>query len=511
MGGPVELQGPDLTQGVPIASLEAGKLLGHAGGEPVLVVRSGGELFAISATCTHYSGPLAEGILEGDTITCPLHHACFSVRTGEPSAPAFNPIACFAVATRGDRVFVGDKLPPAVRTARVEGPKRVVILGGGAAGHAAAETLRREGFAGAITLISADDAAPYDRPNASKDYLAGNAPEEWMPMRPASYYEEARIELLLGRRATSIDTAGKRVVLAQGEPVPFDALLLATGAEPIRLAIPGADLPHVRYVRTLADSRAIIARAKDARRALVLGASFIGLEVAAALRARGVEVHVAAPDRPLERVLGPDLSAFVRALHEEKGVVFHLGTTASEIRAGEVHLSDGTTVPADLVVAGIGVRPAVQLMEAAGLKVDRGVVVGPTLETSVPGIFAAGDVARWTDEAGRSTRVEHWVVAQRQGQTAARNLLGAREPFRDVPFFWSQHYDVAINYVGHAERWDRAQLVGSLAARKAIVGYRDGGELVAVATVGHDLASLRAEQALRRKDHAALEALLGDA
>jgi len=219
-------------------------------------------------------------------------------------------------------------------------------------------------------------------------------------------------------------------------------------------------------------------------------------------------VAVVAPDaRPLERILGPELGEFVRALHEEHGVDFHLGRKPASITARDVTLDDGTTLDADLVVMGVGVRPVTALAEAAGLKVDKGVVVDEFLRTSAPDVYAAGDIARYP-VAGGSQRIEHWVVAQQQGQTVARNMLGRNERFRTVPFFWSQHYDVQINYVGHAERWDAIQIAGSIAKRDATVAYRAGGRIVAVATVGRDRPSLHAEEAFARDDQAALEGLL---
>jgi NADPH-dependent 2,4-dienoyl-CoA reductase/sulfur reductase-like enzyme len=349
-------------------------------------------------------------------------------------------------------------------------------------------------------MLSADDAPPYDRPNCSKDYLAGNAPEEWMPLRPPEFYGEHGIDLHLGVEVASIDTRAHSVALADGKSLPYDKLLLATGAEPIRLDIPGANAPHVHVLRSLADSRAIIAQAKGAKRAVVLGASFIGLEAAAALRARELEVHVAAPERlPLERVFGAELARAVRALHEEHGVAFHMERKAVAIDGTHVRLDGGETLDADLVVVGIGVRPRVALAERAGLTLDRGVSVDEYLQTSAPDIFAAGDIARWPDPySGERLRIEHWVVAERQGQTAARNMLGAREKFTQVPFFWSQHYDVPINYVGHAEKWDDVAIEGDVAARDCMVRYRRGGRVLAAASIYRDGASLEAEVAMER-------------
>jgi NADPH-dependent 2,4-dienoyl-CoA reductase/sulfur reductase-like enzyme/nitrite reductase/ring-hydroxylating ferredoxin subunit len=499
-------KGPDLTQGVPIdTTADGGMVCGHVGEDAVLLARVGDEFFAIGATCSHYGGPLAEGLLAGDTVRCPWHHACFSLRTGEAvKAPAFNPMPCWRVEKRDGKVFVREKIEPGQqRPAKARAgdkPGRVVIIGGGAAGFAAAEMLRREGFDGSLTLISSDDAPPYDRPNCSKDYLAGNAPEEWMPLRPDDYYQQQSIDLRLRAEVREIDPGARQVSLADGRSIPFDKLLLATGAEPVHLDIPGAGQPHVHRLRSLSDSRAIIAKAKAARRAVVIGASFIGLEVAAALRAREIEVHVVAPERrPLERVLGPEYGDFIRSLHEEHGVKFHLEETASAIDGGSVRLKGGATLAADLVVVGIGVRPRVQLAERAGLKTDRGVGVNEYLETSAPGIFAAGDIARWPDpHSGENLRIEHWVVAERQGQTAARNILGQRQPFTDVPFFWSQHYDVPINYIGHAEKWDALDIEGDIKARDCLVRYRRNGKVMAVASIFRDVDNLKEEVAMGR-------------
>ncbi len=497
---------PDLTSGIPEGDLADGSMLvGQVGEEAVLLARRGDEIFAIGATCTHYGGPLGEGLMVEDTVRCPWHHACFSLRTGEAlAAPALNATSCWRIERRDDRIFVRGKISeagrrmPAKPRPTVEPPGHMAIIGGGAAGYAAAEMLRREGYGGGVTILSDDAAPPCDRPNLSKDYLAGTAPEDWIPLRPPEFYAENAIELRLGTSATAIDVAARHVVLGSGETLGFDKLLLATGAEPIRLQVPGADLPHVRTLRSLADSRDLIGRARKGSRAVVIGASFIGLEVAAALRHREVEVHVVAPEaRPMERVLGPTLGDFVRQLHESHGVVFHLGHTAAAIEAGRVRLDNGTLIDADFVVVGIGVRPRIQLAQQAGLAVDRGVLVDEYLETSAPGIFAAGDIARWPDEYhGERLRIEHWVVAERQGQTAARNMLGRRERFTAVPFFWSQHYDVSIDYVGHAAAWDEIVQDGDPNSHDVALRLRQAGRTLAVATIFRGRESLLAELAM---------------
>jgi len=499
-------KGPDLTQGIPLAQLADGdKLVGHVGGEQVLLVRRGAEVFAVGAECTHYHGPLVDGLVVDDTVRCPWHHACFDLRTGEAlRAPAFSPLVCWTVEQRDGKVFVAvkrAKTKPQLKAKDASlAPARIVIVGGGAAGFAAAERLRREGYEGSIVMLSADDAPPIDRPNLSKDFLAGTAPEDWIPLRPDSFYSKHAIDLRLEVEALGIDVRSREVALADGSSLPYDRLLLATGAEPVRLSIPGASEPHVRTLRSLADCRAIIERATAARRVLVMGASFIGLEVAAALRARNIEVHVVAPGkRPMEKVLGPQFGDFVRGLHEEHGVIFHFGKKASAVDGRNVRLTDGEVLEADLVIAGIGVRPRIELAEQGGLAIDRGVLVNEYLETSVPGVFAAGDIARWPDpHTGERIRVEHWVVAERQGQTAALNMLGQRERFTAVPFFWSQHYDVPINYVGHAESWDEISIDGDIAAKDCLVRFIRGGRTLAVASIFRDVANLEAEVAMER-------------
>lgn len=505
-------EGPDFENGIPLQNLRDGEpLVGRVAGEAALLVRRGADVFAIGATCTHYGGPLGEGLVVGETVRCPYHHARFDLRTGHAvGCPALNPVACYRVEQADGKAFVRSKIEPSAPATVLSGvPSSIVVVGAGAAGHVAAETLRRHGYAASLTLVGSEETVPCDRPNLSKDYLAGTAPEEWLPLRTPDWYAEKKIRLLLGVAALRIDRDRNRVELADGQVIDYGALLIATGADPVKLSIPGAELPHVRYLRTLADSRAIIARAGSAKRAVVIGASFIGLEVAASLRTRGLEVHVVGPEaRPLERVLGPEIGDFVRALHEEHGVVFHLGRTPESIDESGVALKGGERLSADLVVVGIGVRPNTALAERAGLRVDRGIVVDAYLETSAPGIYAAGDVARYPDpRTGELVRVEHWVHAERMGQCAAKNLLGKREAFVDAPFFWSQHYDVPIAYSGHAEKWDRIDVAGAAARRDLVAAFRRGARTLAVASIFRDRESLAAEAAMEANDEMALSGI----
>jgi len=485
----MEIADRELVEGVPV--------VGEVDGEKVVLVRAGGQVHAVGASCTHYGGPLAEGLVEDGHIHCPWHHACFELATGTARGPAIAPIPCYDVSLEHGRIRVGAKRE--VRPASVGDPRRVVIVGGGAAGVACAEALRAEGHKGAITLVAGEGSDPVDRPNLSKDYLAGTAPEEWVYLRTGDALAAIDVEVVRAT-ATAIDTA-KQLVRA-GRDLPFDALLLATGAEPVRLTVPGADLPHVHTLRTLADSKAIAAGGGPA---VIIGASFIGLEAAASLRARGLDVTVVAPDAvPLARVLGDEVGAFVRRVHEGKGVRFRLGRTPARFTATHVVLDDGSELPAAQVVLGVGVRPRLDLAQAAGLPIDRGVVVDDQLRAA-PGIWAAGDIARYP-LGGASVRIEHWQVAVRHGQAVARAMLGRPERI-SIPFFWSQHHDVTLGYVGHAETFDRAEIHGSLDAHDAHVVYRDGSAIRAVVTLGRDKLGLEVEDAMARGDAAALATL----
>jgi NADPH-dependent 2,4-dienoyl-CoA reductase/sulfur reductase-like enzyme/nitrite reductase/ring-hydroxylating ferredoxin subunit len=513
--------GPDLSRGVPLSAIEGDDLFpGHVEGEEILLVRSGESWFAVGASCTHYGVSLAGGLVADGTIRCPAHHAAFDLATGEAvRGPALRAIPCWDVEVREGRVFVTRRRAPApaapTARRRTAEPGRIVIVGAGAAGTAAATELRRQGYQGAVTLLGAEASAPYDRPNLSKDFLAGSAPEEWLPLHPDEFYRERGIDLRTGTRAARLDVKAREVLTLAGGRHGYDRLLLATGAEAIRLPLATHAFPHVHYLRSLAESRSIVKAAGPARRAVVVGASFIGLEAAASLRARGLEVRVVAPDRhPLERVLGPEVGAYIRSVHEEHGVAFHLGEEIASVEPDRVRLRSGKTLPADLVVVGIGVRPGVGLASWAQLRLHHAAVaVDELLETSAPGVFAAGDLVAWPDpRSGGMIRSEHWVVAQRQGQTAARNMLGLGERFDAVPFFWSAHFDTSIRYVGHAERWDRVDQAGEPGSGAFALAYRastPGGErTLAVATIGRDRDNLRAELALERYDWETLEELV---
>ena len=510
-----ELTGPDLTQGLEISSIRPGQLIaGHAFGEPVMLVHVEPNWFAVGSKCTHYGGPLAEGVLVSETIRCPWHHACFDLHNGAAvRAPALNDLPTYDVAIESDIVRVtrkrdhgqvkgeGHRALGSCSPERVLfeekatfGPESVVIIGAGAAGNACAEMLRREAYRGPVTIIDPDPDAPYDRPNLSKDYLAGNAPEEWLPLHPREFYAAQHIEILSGVEVTQIDIASNTVRLSDGGSRRYGCLLIATGATPIRLDVPGSD--RISYLRSLRDCRAIIGKLGAAKTAVVIGASFIGLEVAASLVTRGLKVTVVGLETlPLERVLGSELASLVKNVHEQQGVAFFLGRKATAIEEKGVVLDDGTRLDADLVVAGVGVRPNLQLAESAGLTLDNGLAVNEFLETSASGVFAAGDVARWPDAySDLRLRIEHWVVAERQGQVVARNMLGARDRFDDIPFFWSAHYDkLSIQYIGHVERWDTIRIDGDVTKMDCAVSYMVGAKRRAMATINRDRENLETE------------------
>lgn len=488
---------PDLAAGIPADAVpEGGVLAGMVGDESVLLTREGDEIRAFGGKCTHLGAPLGEGLCVAGEIRCPWHHARFDLRSGEAvAAPAFDALQRWAVEHRGDLVVVTGPVPnPTLDHRTFEGHSEagIVIVGGGAAGYAAAHALRQRGHEGPVTMISDEASEPYDRTLLTKDYLDGKFGDDRLPIARTSL--AARNVTFIGEvPVESIDPAARLVRLADGRTLPYTKLLLATGAEPKRLAVPGAELPHVCLLRSLADCRAIMGRLKPGAKVAVIGGSFIGLEAAASIRSRNFDVVVVTPEtEPMDKILGPDLARAILATHTQKGVTFRTGSTVEAITSEAVHIAGGTSVPADVVVVGIGVEPRVSLARQAGLKVGNGVIVDRLLRTSDPDIYAAGDIACWPDaRTGHPIRVEHWVVAERQGQTAAANMLGEETPFTDVPFFWSKHFDMSFRYMGHAEDWDEAAVEGDLEARKALIRYRKDGRELAVATVGQDLEALR--------------------
>ncbi len=461
------------------------------GERDVLVVRSGGALFACANKCSHYGGPLSEGLVVGGEVICPLHNARFSMADGSlASPPGLREVAAFDVKSEGGEVFLREREASAPSRGRAgRNDPSVLVIGAGAAADMAADTLRAGGFGGSITLVTREKGLPYDRPTLSKDLIAGEAKPEWLPLREASFYKDREIEILNERTVTAFDPRTKSATLADGTILRGERVILATGALPRRLAVAGSDLPGLFYLRSLEDAQAIVEAAAGARRAVVVGSSFIGLEVASGLRARGLEVHVVAPERhPLIGVFGSRIAERIRRLHEENGVRFHLETMPVAVegtrRAERLALSNGEKLEAELFVVGIGVLPAVDYLAESGLVEGGAVPVNEHLETPVPGVYAVGDIAAVPNPlTGDRARIEHWVVAQRHGMHAAREILGSSQPFRDPPFFWTMQYGSSFKYVGHArgsfELFYRCEPdTGPFAA-----GYYVKGRLAAVATL----------------------------
>lgn len=494
---------PDLREGIPAGDLGEGVVLaGRFGDEPVLLVRQEGKVCALAATCTHLQAPLASGRLADGQLTCPWHHARFSIATGEAvAAPAFDPLALYDVEEAEGRLRVtGRRETSPPHGGPAKDPGRVVIVGGGAAGHACAELLARAGHGHRVTLVSDDLDRPYDRTFASKQYLVGGqvSRDDCLLGTGDLWDGVDNVVLRQPRRVIAIDPAGRTVGLDDGETLFFDHLVLATGAEPIRPDAPGLDHPDVHVLRTLRDADRICAGAGNARHAAVIGASFVALEAAASLRQRGLDVDVVAPDAvPLAKVVGEAVGGMIRGVHEGKGVRFNLGRTVAGYHQSLLSMDDGSTLFADLVVVGAGVTPRTDLAEAAGLALASddeggGVRVDERLRTSDSRIFAVGDIASYPEaRLGRRLRIEHWVHAQRQGQHVARTLMGDDAPFTDTPFFWSAHFDTGLRYVGHAPQGTEPEIDGSVEQRDLTARYRDA----AVVTCNRDGDALDAEAA----------------
>jgi NADPH-dependent 2,4-dienoyl-CoA reductase/sulfur reductase-like enzyme/nitrite reductase/ring-hydroxylating ferredoxin subunit len=495
--------GPVFSAGISLDDIaEGATIAGRVGDDPVLLSRFDGELYAVSGACTHYGGNLAEGITDGTSVRCPLHHACFDLKTGQVlRAPALDPLDRWQVCVDSDRAFVRSKLEPEPTPEMKTDVQNIVIVGGGAAGLACAVELRRLGYDGELVMLSADRDPPCDRPNLSKDYLAGTAPEEWLPLRPDDWYSDNRIDLRLSTEVTRVDASARRVHCASGEELPYDRLLIATGSEPNRLQSPGFDARNVFTLRSISDARAIAAEARDGAHAVIVGASFIAMEAAAALRNRGVEVDVVSVEHvPFDRVFGLAMGEHIKRMHEAKGVRFHLGCVASGYDGQSVTIANGDKLVANFVLVGIGVEPRMNVARSAGAEVDHGVVVDRFLETTVPGIYAAGDIACYPDPlSDERARVEHWVVAERQGEVAAINMLGGREVFDTVPFFWSEQFGTAIRYVGRAPHWDQVIVDGDVDSGSFTIRYFDDGVHRASASVGRDRDNLEDELVLENQ------------
>jgi NADPH-dependent 2,4-dienoyl-CoA reductase/sulfur reductase-like enzyme/nitrite reductase/ring-hydroxylating ferredoxin subunit len=496
-----------------VAELKDGEMKAFDVGETkVLLARVDGRFHAVGATCPHYGAPLAEGALCGERLICPWHHASFDVTTGDLlEPPAFDALPSYQVLIEGGRVIVAlpdqaadRRTPPmAGRDARQD-QRTFVILGGGAAGYMAAQTLREDGFQGRILIITREDRLPYDRPNLSKDFLQGHAEPEWMPLRPDQFFTDHDIDVRRGQAVTRIDPVARTVTFSDGDSLTYDALLVATGGTPRKLQFPRDDLANVFLLRSYADAEAVIEGAAGSPRAVIIGASFIGLEAASSLTERKCSVTVVAPDTvPFQKTLGAEIGALFQRLHESHGVKFKLGSSVARFegsgRVEAVVLENGERLEADLVVVGVGVKPATDFLVGVELSRDGGVIVDQHLRAAEH-LYAAGDIASFPSiSTGGRQRIEHWRTALQQGRTAAHNLAGKAVAYDSVPFFWTRQYDAGLLYVGHAEDWDEIIIQGDLSAQDFLAFYVKGDRILAVAGMNRDR-DLAAVEGLMREE-----------
>jgi NADPH-dependent 2,4-dienoyl-CoA reductase/sulfur reductase-like enzyme/nitrite reductase/ring-hydroxylating ferredoxin subunit len=483
-----------------VGDLQDGEMKEVVVGETrVLLSRVRGKFQAIGNVCPHYGGYLHEGCLCGGEVSCPWHQSRFNAATGDLlDPPALDALPRFAVRVEGEEVFVAvpegapeRREPPMAGPNPAAEPRTFVILGAGAAGLMAAQTLREDGFQGRVVLTTTEKSLPYDRPNLSKAYLYGDASLESLPWRPEEFYREHGLEILRQHQVTQVDPAAKTIRFASGAVMAYDALLLATGGAARPLSVPGGGLQNVFTLRSLEDATRIIAAAGQASRAVVVGASFIGMEAAYSLRKRGLQVTVAAPGAvPFARQLGPEIGRVIQGVFEAHGVGFRLGTRVSRLTGEQkvkaVVLDSGETLPADLVVAGVGVKPATEFLQGVDLNPDGSVTVDKYLKAA-DGLYAAGDIARFPDwRTGEAIRIEHWRLAQQQGRVAAHNMAGKPAEFRAVPFFWSELFEVFPQYVGYTPDWEEIIVQGDLAAKDFVAFYVNRGRIMAACGMQRD-------------------------
>lgn len=468
------------------------------GGE-ILLVNIEGEIAALGAFCTHYNARLANGVLIGDTIVCPSHQACFCARSGDlKQPPALNALPKFEVAVRGDDIVV--RIPEKISKSRIpdmaspdpeRDPRTFVILGAGASGNAAAQSLRQNGFQGKILMISDETDLPYDRPNLNKDYLQGDVKDEWMPLRSEKFFQNRGIELLLGRKVTTVDVGARTISFEKGDTLSYDKLLLATGSIPRRLNVAGEHLENIFTLRSYADSRSIAKACEKSSRAVIIGSGFIGLEAAASLRKRGLQVAVVSQEAvPFAKVFGTEIGAMFHQFHEENGVTFHLETAVDKFEGAEkveaVILQNGSRIDTDLVLIGIGVSPNTAYLQGLPKESD-GSIRTDIYFRAADDVYAAGDIARFPDwRSGEYTRIEHWRTAEQQGRDAALNMAGIPTPNLNVPFFWTRHGSLGIRYVGYVRDWDEIIFDGDPAARNFLAFYVKNNEIRAVAGCKRD-------------------------
>lgn len=500
-----------MTAAAKLSELKSGEMKEiEAGDAKILLARVGDKCYAVGATCPHYGAPLIDGALVGSRIICPWHHSCFDAATGDLlDPPALDALPGYAVRIEGDEIFIDlpdaptDRRTPEMSRLEPAADRRVfVIIGGGAAGYMAAQTMREDKFQGRIVIITRENHAPYDRPNLSKDYLQGSAEPEWMPLRPDEFFDENDIEILFGKEVVKVDPAAKRITFKDGESLSYDRLLMATGGSPRRLNVPNSDLANIFILRSFDDADAIIETVEGAKRAVVIGASFIGMEAAFSLKKRGLGVTVVAPEKvPFEKIMGAEIGHVFHALHEQNGVEFRLGAGVKSFEGDRqvkaVILDSGERIETDLVVVGVGVKPAAEFIDGLELHPDGGVMVNKYLQIAED-LYAAGDIAHIPDErTGESVRIEHWRYALQQGRTAAHNMAGNQTAFTSVPFFWTTQFDATLLYIGHAKDWDEIVFQGSPKEQDFLAFYVKDQKVLAVAGMNRDREMAELEELMR--------------
>jgi len=480
-----------------------------AGGTDLLLARVKGKYHAVAAYCPHYGAPLADGVLNGERVVCPWHHSCFNITTGDlQEPPALDALPHYEVKLENDQVIVRipdditDRRTPKMTKRDSQDERLFVIAGGGAAGYTAAQTLREDGYKGRVVLITREKRLPYDRPNLSKDYLQGNAKPEWMPLRAAEFYAEYGIEVLHEKEIDQIDTRKQTINFTDGDTLLYNSLLLATGGTPQRLNVPGSDLKNLFVLRSFDDADAIIQAAQPASRAVIIGASFIGMETAASLVLRQLSVTVVAPGQvPFEKTLGNEIGKLIQQAHENHGVQFRLSASAARFEGDDavkaVVLDSGDRIETDLVILGVGVKPATDFLTGVELLKDRSVIVDQHMRAA-SGFYAAGDIASFPNpRTGERQRIEHWRTAMQQGRVAAHNMAGKDVSYESVPFFWTQQFDLGLLYVGHTVGWDEIVFEGDVSAHDFLAFYVKADRVQAVAGMNRDKDLAAVEELMR--------------
>ncbi|MEW6144491.1 MAG: FAD-dependent oxidoreductase [Thermodesulfobacteriota bacterium] len=478
--------------------------------DKILICRSGGEFSALSPFCTHYGAPLEEGALSDGRIVCPLHHSCFSAKNGDLlEPPAFDSLAAYELRTEGENLVV--TVPDKIEKRRLPGltkpdyksdMRKFAIIGGGAAGYSAAQTLRENGFKGRIYIITKENELPYDRPNLSKEYLQGKAEADWMPLRGRKFYDEHGIDTVLGREVLKLDVRNKELTLDDGQNLVFDKILIASGGKPLNLDIPGADLGNIFTLRSFGNADEIITAAEKASRAAVIGSSFIGMETAYSLSVLGIDVTVIGKESlPFERTLGKEIGELFMKEHKNLGIAFEMDANVSRFagdgKVEKIIFNDGKEIPADLVLVGIGIVPATGFIE--GIEPDPDGSLKTDIYLAVAeDVYAAGDIASFPNAVtGVRGRIEHWRTAEQQGKIAALNMLGKNVPYSSVPFFWTAQAGLELRYVGHARAWDNTITWGNVADKDFITFYISGGKVAAAAGNNRDAEMAAAEELMR--------------